>query len=128
MKVQILIKQRDRKVLKTNFCNGKKHDFKLFKESRIPIQKDTNVKADTGYQGIQTLHKNSTIPKKKTKKNPLSKEDKRQNREISRQRIAVENVLCMLKRFKVLSDRYRNRRKRFALRFNLIAGMYNYEL
>ncbi|MBD2002270.1 IS5/IS1182 family transposase, partial [Trichocoleus sp. FACHB-40] len=24
--------------------------------------------------------------------------------------------------------RYRNRRKRFGLRFNLIAGLYNYEL
>jgi len=28
----------------------------------------------------------------------------------------------------VISERYRNRRKRFGLRFNLIAGIYNYEL
>jgi len=27
-----------------------------------------------------------------------------------------------------LAERYRNRRKRFGLRFNLIAGLYNYEL
>jgi hypothetical protein len=27
-----------------------------------------------------------------------------------------------------LSERYRNRRKRFALRFNLIAAIYNLEL
>jgi hypothetical protein len=27
-----------------------------------------------------------------------------------------------------LSERYRNRRKRFALRFNLIAAIYNSEL
>jgi len=33
-----------------------------------------------------------------------------------------------MKRFKILSDRYRNRRKRFGLRLNLIAGIYNYEL
>ncbi|MBD1856145.1 IS5/IS1182 family transposase, partial [Leptolyngbya sp. FACHB-1624] len=26
------------------------------------------------------------------------------------------------------SERYRNRRKRFGLRFNLIAGLLNYEL
>ncbi len=31
-------------------------------------------------------------------------------------------------RFKILSNRYRNRRKRFSLRFNLIAGVYNLEL
>ncbi|MDJ0714945.1 MAG: IS5/IS1182 family transposase, partial [Prochloraceae cyanobacterium] len=30
--------------------------------------------------------------------------------------------------FKILSDRYRNRHKRFGLRSNLIAGIYNYEL
>ena len=34
----------------------------------------------------------------------------------------------MIKRFKIVSDRYRNRRKRFGLRFNLIAAIYNMEL
>ncbi|MDR0303498.1 MAG: IS5/IS1182 family transposase, partial [Chitinispirillales bacterium] len=29
--------------------------------------------------------------------------------------------------FKVISEKYRNRRKRFKLRFNLIAGICNYE-
>ncbi|MDN5248453.1 MAG: IS5/IS1182 family transposase, partial [Wolbachia endosymbiont of Tyrophagus putrescentiae] len=33
-----------------------------------------------------------------------------------------------LKRFKIIADRYRNRRKRFGLMFNLIAGVYNFEL
>jgi hypothetical protein len=35
--------------------------------------------ADTGYKGIQKLHCNSEIPKKKSKKTPLSKEDQNQN-------------------------------------------------
>ncbi|MBT7069454.1 MAG: IS5/IS1182 family transposase, partial [Anaerolineae bacterium] len=30
--------------------------------------------------------------------------------------------------FRILSERYRNRRKRFGLRFNLIASLYNFEL
>ncbi|AUB42305.1 Transposase, IS4 [Nostoc flagelliforme CCNUN1] len=33
-----------------------------------------------------------------------------------------------LKIFKILSDRYRNRHRRFGLRSNLIAGVYNHEL
>ncbi|MCC8467272.1 MAG: IS5/IS1182 family transposase, partial [Rickettsia endosymbiont of Eriopis connexa] len=37
-------------------------------------------------------------------------------------------VISMLKRFKIISDKYRNRQKRFGLRFNLIAGIYNFEL
>lgn len=83
---------------------------------------------DTGYQGLHKIHANSQLPKKKTKKSPLTKEDKRKNRELSSQRVLNENVIGMLKRFKIIADKYRNRRKRFGLRFNLIAGIYNYEL
>lgn len=43
-------------------------------------------------------------------------------------RIIVENVISKLKVFKILSYPYRNRRKRFTLRFNLISGIYNYQL
>jgi hypothetical protein len=43
-------------------------------------------------------------------------------------RIAVEHVNRKLKIFRILSERYRNRRKQFGLRFNLIAGLINYEL
>ena len=83
---------------------------------------------DTGYKGIEQIHSNSELPKKSSKNNPLSKEDKVNNRRIARDRILNENVIGAIKKFKIISDRYRNRRKRFALRFNLIAGIYNFEL
>ena len=66
--------------------------------------------------------------KKKSKKKPLTKEDKKQNRELSAQRALNENVIGSIKRFKIVADKYRNRRKRFGLRFNLIAGIHNFEL
>jgi hypothetical protein len=68
------------------------------------------------------------LPKKKTKKNPLTAEDKAMNREISSQRVGNEHAIGFIKRFKILSERYRNRRKRFGLRFNLIAGICNFDL
>jgi len=68
------------------------------------------------------------MPKKKSKKHPLTKEIKKNNKLISRDRVINENVIGMIKRFKIIADRYRNRRKRFGLRFNLIAGIYNLEL
>ena len=85
------------------------------------------VFADSGYQGINKLHKNTETPKKKTKKTPLTSQDKRNNREVSRTRIKIENIIGFIKRFKILSDRYRNRRKRFLLRFNLICGICNFD-
>ncbi|MUL36933.1 hypothetical protein BWI75_11395 [Gloeocapsopsis sp. AAB1 = 1H9] len=39
-----------------------------------------------------------------------------------------EHVNRCLKVFKILCERYRNRQRRFSLRFNWIAGLYNYEL
>lgn len=83
---------------------------------------------DTGYQGLQKLHAETQLPKKRSKKNPLTKEDKKNNHKIASERVLNENVIGVLKRFKIISDRYRNRRKRFALRFNLIVGIYNLEL
>jgi hypothetical protein len=83
---------------------------------------------DSGYTGIKKLQKNSRLPKKSSKKNPLTNNDKAENRKISSERVLNENVIGCMKRFKILSDRYRNRRKRFGLRLNLIAGIYNYEL
>jgi hypothetical protein len=47
---------------------------------------------------------------------------------LSRQRILVENVIGSLKRFRILAERYRNRRNHFGLRFNLVAAIYNMEL
>jgi hypothetical protein len=81
-----------------------------------------------GYQGLQKIHLETVLPKKKSKKNPLSIEDKKNNTALAKERVIVENVIGMLKRFKIIADRYRNRRKRFSLRFNLLAGIYNYEL
>ncbi len=120
--------KKSKKVICTNYSNGKCHDFKLFKKSSIRLYESIKAFTDTGYLGMQKIHKNTFMPKKRSKKNPLTKEDKTQNKKLSSHRILNEHVIGKIKRFKILSDRYRNRRKRFGLRFNLIAGIYNFEL
>ena len=120
--------KKTKQVICTNFTNGKRHDFRLFKESKTLINQGTKIITDTGYQGLQKIHRNSELPKKRSKKIPLTKEDKQTNKELAKIRVVNENVIGMLKRFKIIADKYRNRRKRFGLRFNLIAGIYNWEL
>ena len=116
------------KIICTAFSNGKKHDFRLFKDSKTQIHPAISVLTDSGYQGLQKLHAKTQMPKKRSKKNPLTLEDKRNNQKLSSDRVLNENVIDSLKRFKIISDRYRNRGKRFSLRFNLIAGIHNLEL
>lgn len=125
IKAQLLISNKE--IRATAFANGKKHDFRLFKESKTYLHKSKKIQADSGYQGLQKLHSESDLPKKGSKKNPLTKEDKAKNKQQAKKRVVVEHVIGWIKRFKIISTRYRGRRKRFALRFNLICGIYNYE-
>jgi len=124
----VIVDKKTRKVICIAFANGKRHDFRLFKESKVFILRRIQIDTDTGYQGIKGLHANSVLPKKKTKKKPLTAEEKALNRKISSERVSNEHAIGFIKRFKILSERYRNRRKRFGLRFNLIAGICNFEL
>ena len=127
MKTLVVICKKTGRIICLFFRNGKKHDFRLFKESQIRMLERIQVKVDTGFIGIDKFHKNSQIPKKSSKKHPLSKEDRRNNRIISSERVLNEHVIGFIKRFKILSERYRNRRKRFGLRFNLLAGICNFD-
>ncbi len=68
------------------------------------------------------------MPTKNTKLHPLTRDQKKANREHSRERIPVENIIRSIKRFRILAERYRNRRRRFGLRLNLITAIYNFEL
>jgi len=104
---------------------GKTHDFALFKSSRLALLPQIVLLGDTGYQGVDTLHPNSWTPCKKTKLHPLTPKQKQQNRLLSSCRVTVENAIRTLKRFRILSSTYRNRRKRFGLRLNLIAAIAN---
>lgn len=65
------------------------------------------------------------MPKKRSKKAPLTKEDKAGNRTLSSARVSCEHTIGALKRFKIIADKYRNRRTRLKLRFALIAAFYN---
>ena len=82
---------------------------------------------DSGYQGVLRLHKNSEVLKKKLRGGVLSVEEKMENRRISRLRVFVENVIAKFKVFKILANKYRNRRKRFEIRAALICGLINHE-
>lgn len=105
---------------------GKVHDFNIYKGKKnrhkfpgIP------EKADSGYQGIHKIKKNAEIPYKKPKGGELNPEQKKFNRELSKKRIKVENVIRDMKIFKVVSDTYRNRRKGHNVKVSIIAGIVN---
>ena len=98
----------------------------VFKKSRSARKIAlSRVLADLGYLGIDKICPNAEIPKKRTKKNPLTKEEKKENRKLSSKRIIIEQINAKIKVFKITKYPYRNRRKRFGLRMNLICAIVN---
>jgi len=107
---------------------GRRHDYHLYKNSKVHIHPQTQAVVDTGYQGLQKIHSNTLKPLKSSKKKPLTKEDKKSNHQISSVRVAVEHVIRSIKIFRIMAERYRNRRKRFTLRLSIICSIFNLEL
>ncbi|HEM5329447.1 TPA: transposase, partial [Streptococcus suis] len=101
----------------------------LFKESiGYSLPQNTLAFVDLGYLGILKFHENTFIPAKHSKHHLLTEEDRRLNREIAKIRIEVEHFNAKFKTFKIMAQPYRNRRKRFELRTELICGIINHEM
>lgn len=127
LKCQLIMNAQTGAIVCTFFGKGRQHDFKVFKASGVHFLPDTKSLVDKGYQGIQKLHANSELPEKKPKGGHLTPSQKAYNRALSKKRICIEHVNARLKVFRILGGRYRNRRRRFGLRCNLIAAIYNQE-
>lgn len=117
-----------KRVLCVDHDVGRRHDVKLLRQAKVRPHPDIRVVVDSGFQGWQRVHAKTDMPKKRTKIIPLTQAEKARNWEIASERTPCENVIAVLKRFKIIADRYRNRRRRFGLRFFLIAAIYNAEL
>jgi hypothetical protein len=127
LKCQIVLELESGVIVCTFFGKGRRHDFKLYQASGVRFASATESLQDKGYQGIQKLHSNSRLPYKKPRGGQLTQVQKADNRALARRRVVIEQVNRCLKIFRILAERYRNRRRRFGLRCNLIAALYNYE-
>lgn len=110
--------------------SGRRHDKKLLDKSGIEnLPKEVCAWVDTGFIGLTKTHANTQIPKKHTKKKPLTNQEKENNRLISSFRTVVEHAICGMKRLKATTDVYRNRKVNFDDTLMLLsAGIWNYHL
>ena len=117
---------------------GRRHDFKVLKDELDPNEPGlSSVEAwvDLGYQGIEsqypTFHR-IHIPHKKPRKsktNPtptLTPQQNKENRAISRIRVAIEHLIGDMKSFQILVTKFRNRITNMADQVILVvAGLCN---
>ena len=121
----MIVDARSLQIIATAHGKGRGHDFKLFKRSQCQCRAGLELLGDGGYQGVKKLVENSRTPHKCWRGRVLTAEQRLENKGLAGERVVVENVI---RRLKVLKETYRHRRRRFGLRLNLIAGLYNADL
>ncbi len=124
LKAEILMQDTGKILSTSRTYGGRTHDFKIRKQEK-PLPKEPEKYVDLGYQGLQKTTSNVKLPFKRSKKHPLTKEQKDHNRSIASFRIKIEHKIRHIKVFKIVSDVYRNFQKKYHLRFNIIAGIVN---
>lgn len=108
---------------------GARHDKRIADMHGIiqGLPEQVSVIADTGFQGAR--HPGLCLPRKGSKRKPLSEEDRGWNRLVSSIRIYVEHAIGGMKRFAAVSGIYRNRKAFCDDLFNLLAaGLWNLHL
>jgi hypothetical protein len=113
--------------------HGKMHDFAIFKEQiaidRMP--KKIRKHLDLGFLGFEKQFPGHevSIPKKKPKGGHLTDEERAENKKKSSVRILVENALSGVKRMRIVTDTFRNRKTGFDDQVMLVScGLWNYHL
>jgi len=110
-----------------------KLDFSTFKNAF----KDHVIWLDLGYLGVKKLWTSLTthIPHKlprKSKNNPapsFSAEEKSYNQYVGKNRVVVENAISGIKRYGLLSGKFRNKTLEFADEMiELGAGLWNFKV
>lgn len=124
IKTEIAITEAGRIVGVSKPAPGRVHDLEIRRRAP-PLPKHAHIYADSGYQGLQKNHAAIEIPYKKTKKKPLTKEERDYNHALSRFRVRVEHRIGRLKTFRILSERYRYPRNRYCVKISTVAGIVN---
>jgi hypothetical protein len=89
-------------------CEGKKHDKKICDDENIRLPKGANCYYDAGFQGLKMEGVNIYQPKKKPCGGELTPEEKKENRDISSIRVAIEHIIAGIKRCRIVKDILRN--------------------
>lgn len=125
-KIELVMKRSGAIINISQSQPGRKHDFNIRKESDA-LPKNLLKYADLGYQGLAKLCQYVLLPFKKPKGGKLTRAQKTYNRAHSQKRIAVEHKFAELKKFRILGEIYRNFRRKHHMRFNIIAGIVNFQ-
>jgi hypothetical protein len=85
---------------------------------------------DLGYLGIESdfPEQLSALPYKKKRNLELSQEEKEYNVIHAKKRIVIEHTISRLKKYRILSDVFRNKLRKYNKVSDIVSGLVNYRI
>jgi uncharacterized protein YfbU (UPF0304 family) len=115
---------------KVDYKKGRKHDYDVYKKNHPVIPKQVVNVVDLGYLGIETdfPEQLSALPYKKKRNRFLSDDEKEYNKIHSKKRIIVEHTISRLKKYRIMSDIFRNKLRKYNKVSDIVAGLINHRI
>jgi len=130
VKTQLMVNNHGIIIHKTDHKKGRRHDYDIYKKNHPLIPKQVVSVFDLGYLGVEKdfPQQLSTLPYRKKRKLQLSAEEKEYNKMHSKKRIVIEHTICRLKKYRILSDIFRNNLRKYDRISDIVSGLVNYRI
>jgi DDE superfamily endonuclease len=128
VKTQLMVNNRGLIIHKVGHRTGSRHDYDIYKKNHSVTPKEVVNVFDLGYLGAEKdfPEQISSIPQRKKRNLDLSAEERYYNKGHSKRRIVIEHTICRLKKYRILSDVFRNNLRKHNKVSDIVAGLVNY--
>ena len=82
---------------------------------------------DLGYLGVEKDYpdQRSSLPNKKKRNHELSQSEINFNQNHAKKRIVIEHTICRIKKYRIMSDVFRNRLRKYNRISDIVSGLVN---
>ena len=129
IKNQLMVNNPGLIIHKLNHKKGKRHDYNIYKKNHPTTPRQVVNVFDLGYLGVEKDFPGqiSSLPnRKKRSQKDLSQEEKEHNQYDSRKRIVIEHIICRMKKYRIMSDIFRNKLRKYNRISDIVSGLVNY--
>jgi len=130
VKTQLVVNNRGFIIHKVDHKKGRRHDYDIYKKNHPLVPKDVVNVFDLGYLGVEKDYPEqpSSLPNRKKRHQDLSKDERYYNKDHSKRRIVIEHTICRLKKYRILSEVFRNNLRKYDKVSDIVAGLVNYRI
>lgn len=133
LKTQIAVSKRGRILDVSKSYSGRIHDKTVLDKEKtlLYLPRRTRKRMDKGYDGVMQENPASNIilPHKRRRNSPpLTRGQKQANTIRARERVKGEHTIARLKKYPILSDKYRSSEDSYNQHFRNIAALCNFRL